>query len=132
MDSKPAAILVDESKNDFDKSIVAHLSTAIAALMIDDPDYRVWFTDVRLWVNDELKYFTIEHVITMNNRVGGVILMHTIEPTGNNDDAEFVVIRFDEEGGTTVRQETLVTKERYWLDNKGLVLHQLTDYLHLS
>ena len=132
MERRSASIAANVNSDEFKCAVAAHLSTAVTALMVTDPDYDPWITDVRLWVDDMPKDFTIVHVITSTNRVSGVILLHTTEPHGDHDDAEFVVIRFDKHTSATIHPEVLVTKERHWLQNKGLVLHQLTNYVYLS
>jgi hypothetical protein len=132
MDSRPATITVDSLKINFDDAIAAHLATAITARLVADPDYDPWITDVRLWVDDELKDYTIAHVITSTSRVGGIILMHSVVEDDTEGVAEFVVISFDKSTGASIHQEVLSVTERYWLQNKGLVLGHLTSYLHLS
>ena len=132
MDSRTATIATDSSEHALNSAVAAHLSVAVTALMVTDPDYQPWITDVRLWVDGHRKDFSIVHAITSNSRVGGVILMHTIDPHDEHDISEFVVIRFDDESRSWIHQEVMTVPERYWLQNKGLVLHQLTNYLFLS
>lgn len=132
MDSRPAIIMVDSLKISFDKAIAAHLATAIAAHLIADPDHDPWITDVRLWVDDELKDFTIVHAITSTNRVGGIILVHSVVEEDTEDILEFVAISFDKDTGSSVHQEVLSIGERHWLQNKSLVLQDLASCLYLS
>lgn len=132
MDSRTATITTDSSDHALNSAVAAHLSTVATSVLVVDPDYDPWITDVRLWVDGHPKDFTLVHAITSTNRLGGVILMHTIDPHDENDISEFVVIRFDDESRGWIHQEVMTVPERYWLQNKGLVLHQLTNYLFLS